>query len=422
MTRPPLRCDKGHPLCKATSATLSWWEALNPLENWECDVCERDIPRSADRWRCTACDYDACDTCYAAPVKSGSADATSCEGLGTAEIAGPADASVAAAPDLLREARLDDSELCAEPFKDFGALTVVAPPWSPHHLLYPRMFALVLRNPEDIARGIMLMQHTDQSIVVEAATGILAELGPSADDLTDPGLYSALLSDPRLLAAVAGEGEFGARGREPHIREASSAEHGPPPVVVAPRSVAEEEEEEQSECPICFEPIQPSDAAMRCCGGGGIHHYFHATCLRQWIQAARNGQGATCPLCRCQLQLNGERLEEFLRSSNSLDLASDDRSFLESLTQELRDKGGQWCTVENAAHVGGLAACAGWGFMLGYGAEATSGVGTALVGAAVTSQLSQEHQIAQGVGWLAGLLARTLQELAASRRDGRDVM
>merc|ERR1712216_445702 len=33
-------------------------------------------------------------------------------------------------------------------------------------------------------------------------------------------------------------------------------------------------------CPICFDDIMPTDAAMRCRGDGGRHHYFHQPCMQ----------------------------------------------------------------------------------------------------------------------------------------------
>eukprot|EP00435_Cladocopium_sp_Y103_P061952 s61_g23.t1 len=65
-------------------------------------------------------------------------------------------------------------------------------------------------------------------------------------------------------------------------------------------------------CAICTEPLTPSDAAMRCAGPGG-HHYGHAACLAQWVEACQSrNQEPTCPECRGPLQLRRRQIQEFL--------------------------------------------------------------------------------------------------------------
>lgn len=68
------------------------------------------------------------------------------------------------------------------------------------------------------------------------------------------------------------------------------------------------------DCAICCEKLQPSDAAMRCAGHGGSHHYCHAACLAQWVQRCRTDDvQPSCPTCRGPLQLHRRNLRDFLQ-------------------------------------------------------------------------------------------------------------
>ena len=68
------------------------------------------------------------------------------------------------------------------------------------------------------------------------------------------------------------------------------------------------------ECAICTEPLLLADAAMRCAGGGGKQHYYHAHCLGAWVgECQRNGTPASCPQCRGPVQVRRRRLEEFMQ-------------------------------------------------------------------------------------------------------------
>merc|ERR1719330_2254823 len=206
----------------------------------------------------------------------------------------------------------------------------------------------------------------------------------------------------------------------------SSSSAGPAPAAAAAAPSAEatageavNPADETGECPICFEPIQAGEAAMRCNGEGGVHHYFHATCLNHWIQSCRSGRGATCPICRGSLQFNGRRLNDFLSSTSSDNLTQDDRSFLQSISDGLSGSN-SWSSmnnVEKAANVAGIAAAAGWGFMLGYSGSHQAERATAEL--MYTCQASQQHQVAQGVGWVAGLLVRIIREATRERNDSR---
>lgn len=308
----------------------------------------------------------------------------------------------------LPEVQLDDVELCAEPFETFGNLVVTAPPWRPTYMFRSRLFSLVLRNPLDPSRGLVLTSNVCRSVVSETAQGIVQELGEGAQD---SGVYQALLSDPALLATLTQSGSELAT-----VTQSSGSEHDLPAASAPPTSP----EDENGQCPICFEDIHAGEAAMRCCGDGGVQHYFHATCLQGWIRACRNGREANCPICRGRLQLNGQRLQEYLNSEGASTLEQEDRSFLQSLADGLQGRN-DWSNmdaIEKTAYAGGILAAAGWGFMLGF-TEQHHHSSTALV----IHQLPREHQVAQGVGWLAGLLARVIKQMSRdreSRRRNRD--
>eukprot|EP00930_Biecheleria_cincta_P085259 TRINITY_DN74665_c0_g1_i1.p1 TRINITY_DN74665_c0_g1~~TRINITY_DN74665_c0_g1_i1.p1 ORF type:complete len:520 (+),score=78.48 TRINITY_DN74665_c0_g1_i1:53-1561(+) len=299
----------------------------------------------------------------------------------------------------LPEVQLDDVALCAEPFETFGNLVVTAPPWRPNHMFRSRLYSLVLRNPLDPSRGLVLISNVDRSIVSETAHGIVQELGEGAQDSS---VYQALQSDPALLASMTQSGSQHA--------SASSL-----PAASAPAHAANvNPEDEHGQCPICFEDIHAGEAAMRCIGDGGVHHYFHATCLQGWIRACRNGQEANCPICRGRLQLNGQRLQEYLNSEGASTLEHEDRSFLQSLADGLQGNN-SWSNmdaIEKTAYAGGILAAAGWGFMLGF-TEQHHRSSTSLI----VYQLPREHQVAQGVGWLAGLLARIIKEVSRNKND-----
>lgn len=51
--------------------------------------------------------------------------------------------------------------------------------------------------------------------------------------------------------------------------------------------------EQETECVICFEPLQPSVDLTLCVVKTSCNHYFHNNCLFEWIQINN-----TCPVCR----------------------------------------------------------------------------------------------------------------------------
>lgn len=115
-------------------------------------------------------------------------------------------------------------------------------------------------------------------------------------------------------------------------------------------------EAESSGCPICMETIDPDDAAMRCEGRGGVHHYVHQQCMMSWIRGCRErGVQANCPTCRGALQFQAHRIDEFLTRADASDLDPRDRHFLTSLADKIRGNE-EWTSVDRH-NIGLLVAC-----------------------------------------------------------------
>lgn len=56
---------------------------------------------------------------------------------------------------------------------------------------------------------------------------------------------------------------------------------------------------EEVECPVCLDTISVDDSAMRCAGGAGKEHYFHAGCLGEWSRTQEQHLAEpNCPICR----------------------------------------------------------------------------------------------------------------------------
>eukprot|EP00928_Gymnodinium_smaydae_P038826 TRINITY_DN26684_c0_g1_i1.p1 TRINITY_DN26684_c0_g1~~TRINITY_DN26684_c0_g1_i1.p1 ORF type:complete len:1123 (-),score=213.67 TRINITY_DN26684_c0_g1_i1:504-3872(-) len=63
-------------------------------------------------------------------------------------------------------------------------------------------------------------------------------------------------------------------------------------------------------CPICFETVDPDEAAMHCVGSGGLRHRFHGQCLAGWVESCRGGaRQPSCPVCRGPVEIHAQRLE-----------------------------------------------------------------------------------------------------------------
>ncbi|CAE7393888.1 unnamed protein product [Symbiodinium sp. CCMP2456] len=299
------------------------------------------------------------------------------------------------------------AEICLDGFSlesmdSSGTLVLASSPWS---LFRSRSFQLVIRNPRNPAVGLLVFVSSDHSEVAAAAQTIVAQLGPSVQSLAQPGVYEVLQNNPALLQQLVASPSRVAT--ELCIPTAPSEEVHP--------------EEEHGECPICLEAIHPGEAAMRCAGQGGVHHYFHAHCLQSWVSSCRLGREATCPVCRGQLQMNGQRLQAFLNGEASASLSEDDRTYLQNIADGLRGKN-RWQEMnklEKAAYAGGILAAAGWGFMLGFN-EQEHRVTRYLA----LDVLPAEHRVAQGVGWIVGVLAwylrKNLREKEEQQRRRED--
>merc|ERR1712050_99600 len=105
---------------------------------------------------------------------------------------------------------------------------------------------------------------------------------------------------------------------------------------------------------------------MRCAGIGGRKHYFHAHCLGAWIcQCRRDGNEATCPQCRGDVQIRPRRLQEFLEDKGGkLDREEQDalRSFREAASGAEDEQG--WSNVKRDLWKAGAVLAIGAGLAL----------------------------------------------------------
>jgi hypothetical protein len=291
-------------------------------------------------------------------------------------------------------------------------------------LLRPRQYHLILRNPVDPQKGLLLMSSSNRESLIAIARGIIEDL--EARDpvllvaLTDVNTYSAIFSDPALISALSQAAQQSDSSSIQHLLSGFTGSSSSNSSFVGPNTHDADSvhpSEEHGDCPICYELLGPGDAAMRCAGEGGVHHYFHATCLQQWIRNCRNRHQATCPVCRGHLQFNGQRLQEYLQSGASQTLNEDERTFFQAIADGLQGKNSwsQMTTLEKSAYASGILAAAGWGFMLGYTEPHHHATNVLAV------QHSQhEHQLAQGLGWLVGLIVRIIRNRYEERdRDRR---
>eukprot|EP00747_Dinoflagellata_sp_TGD_P058429 gnl/TRDRNA2_/TRDRNA2_151110_c2_seq2.p1 gnl/TRDRNA2_/TRDRNA2_151110_c2~~gnl/TRDRNA2_/TRDRNA2_151110_c2_seq2.p1 ORF type:complete len:619 (+),score=92.50 gnl/TRDRNA2_/TRDRNA2_151110_c2_seq2:79-1935(+) len=366
----------------------------------------------------------------------------------------PSSSSSQAPPCLLHgEVRLDDStQIWSKPVDDLGALAVFTPAMGFRALFSARTFLLVLRNPTQPTRGLVLLQGPDRAAMVATGRQVAEALGVAGGGGVDPEVYVALTQDSELRSAVlpsiasapapagiaqqqpGGLSSFGSGGGQGppatapsngtagRPSEAASSSSGSPPTAAAAAAAAGAADDGAiGECPICFCEISQEDAAMRCSGEGGRHHYFHSACMRQWVEQCRTGRsGPSCPICRCRLEFHAQRLDDFLRGPQAEGLDAEDRSFLQACADRLRQAGSAWgdvCTLENAKKGAGLVACGGVGFMMGYN---NTHPGLQQVLSTATHDLPQEHRMAQNVGYFVGLVARVLRDVQLKERRERE--
>ena len=97
-------------------------------------------------------------------------------------------------------------------------------------------------------------------------------------------------------------------------------------------------DEDVAECAICCDELRLTSAAMRCAGGAGRAHYFHAACLSDWATQCRsNGTAPSCPECRGPVQIRRQKLFEFLRESEQA--GGDAQPGLHELAQATHGRG-----------------------------------------------------------------------------------
>eukprot|EP00397_Hematodinium_sp_SG-2012_P029150 GEMP01030771.1.p1 GENE.GEMP01030771.1~~GEMP01030771.1.p1 ORF type:complete len:433 (+),score=101.03 GEMP01030771.1:170-1468(+) len=278
---------------------------------------------------------------------------------------------------------------------------------------WTRKFQIVVAHPRLRLRGLLL---ADLSNCTEAQAELVAQR--LREDLADtidgnrmsPTMYQNLVDQPKLRFAYIEAAQAVRPGPSTQTAEpsssSSSAQASPaaPAAPAAARPTLAEETADTShhECPICFDVINPVDAVLRC--QSAPCHYFHRGCLRTWIQQCRDGN-ATCPICRQGLDIHGARLNDFLHGTASENLSEEERTFLQVLLGKIPGNHDQWsdmCTLENAQYFGGIVAAAGYGFFRGYNNVWGGSLGF--------YPLPRHVQIAEGVGFAAGAIARVVSE------------
>lgn len=298
-----------------------------------------------------------------------------------------------------------------------------------------RRHVLMLRNPHDPnGRGFVLMEHANLAELCNAAWVLNGEFGgpsPSSPDCCGHSgsgkiayeVYLTIVTDQEVreeIAARAADSLCAPQASAPPV-PCSSTSSASSASTMAPSSSAANPTptEDADDCPICFESIEPSDAAMRCAGSAGRHHYFHQHCMRDWLEnSRRSSEQPTCPICRGQVQFHSQRLDAFLEGRDSSNLNDEERGFLREIADRLRGKG--WSdafTLENAKHYTGLFAAAGSGFALGY---AQPPPGAALFLDMYIRTLPREHRVAYGVGWFTGLIVRIVRQARHEQRRQED--
>jgi len=310
---------------------------------------------------------------------------------------------------LSDEVRLDGKSLSSVAVDDLGAFGVYTRRWGVRNLIRSQTHALVLRHPSDAERGLLLMEDRDRSTLVLGAAEAARQLGLSSvsgrQRVSEP-FYRRFAQDTDALARLRAQVEPVSTPRN-SVRSVKAPSHSACSSACAAGPV----DEEAGQCPICFDDLESSHAAMRCSGEAGVRHYFHSQCMTQWVERARHGEGATCPLCRGHVEFNAKRLEEFLDSGKSADLTADDRSFLQACAANIAAAGAVWgdaMSVENAKKAGGIVAATGWGFFLAYSETAQSS--PTLQNTLLMEGLEREHHIAQGIGYALGMGLKFVKE------------
>jgi hypothetical protein len=192
----------------------------------------------------------------------------------------------------------------------------------------------------------------------------------------------------------------------------------------------EQETKEEYQCPVCFDSIHPSAAAMRCDGSGGHPHYFHAHCLSSWVRACRQQNNeSNCPVCRGGVQIHEQRLEQFLESAEQQQQqqhqqhGSNDsrhgesimvgRSILQSIQSAPQRVADGWAslpslseiTTEEVVEGASIVAGAGIGFWAGANGSALS-TGSWMMDSELWERSSTTTKVATIVGYTTGLVYR----------------
>jgi hypothetical protein len=119
------------------------------------------------------------------------------------------------------------------------------------------------------------------------------------------------------------------------------------------------------------------------------------------------------------VEVNAERLEDFLREPGADEISEDERSFLQRVLHVARERTGEWSTVltrENVTYYAGVFGGAAAGFMSGY--VGRSREVRFLEHDRLLEILAPRHvRVAHAVGFGAGALIRTVQDHKKEQRE-----
>lgn len=123
-------------------------------------------------------------------------------------------------------------------------------------------------------------------------------------------------------------------------------------------------------------------------------------------------------MCRGEVEFNVRNLGRFIQGSRSGNtLTEGELGFFEKIYQSVENKaqeGWAHCTWDNVQYAGGLVAYFSMGFYAGFSNETRPGLRYQLLDILPTST---HNRVAQGVGWLTGLI---FKGLGSQKQDDDD--
>jgi len=190
-------------------------------------------------------------------------------------------------------------------------------------------YRLIMRNPSDSSEGVGIPHsqgYVTREVAEEYARRLFHFLNSSGLCRQNPDyVFAQFASNPSL----------GWRAIESFIDAPTPAE---PSTNAAERTIApcdqksSSSQEPEHECPICMEPVMQS-GAVRC--NSDPCHYFHNACLGNWISVMSNRTIPTCPMCRQDISIDAQALQEYMNDPrSSTELTDEDRQRLRYLLDQ----------------------------------------------------------------------------------------